>query len=88
LAGGPSTAEGRDQVIGLHRLAGLQQQFQHPAARGGQALLGGDAARLGGLQFSREGGTGDAVIVVIVSASGIDGPWPRGRGAGPPAQAQ
>ncbi len=78
----PVLAIAGDQVIGLHRLAGLQQQLQHPAARRGQPLFGLGATHLG---FGHLGGqrlAGQAVVVMIVIAGAAHAP--EVKAAAPP----
>ncbi|MNN15858.1 hypothetical protein D3C81_1289780 [compost metagenome] len=67
-----------DQVIGLDRLAGRQQQLQHPAARGGHALALGGAAGLDRVDRLRNlGGAGSAVGMIVI-ASNAHAPQLRG----------
>ncbi|MFX7329528.1 hypothetical protein ABTI69_22305, partial [Acinetobacter baumannii] len=61
-----------DQVIGLHRLARLQLQLQHPAKRVGHALYVGGAAPLDG----RNGALHLGGAEVVFSVFRIAGPTP------------
>ena len=61
-------AEGGDQVIGLHRLAGLQQELKHAPPPGGQFFLRLIAAPLGGVELVEHRAFRQVGIIVIMVA--------------------
>ena len=77
------------QVVGFDRMAGPQQQLEHPLARAGQALAAGGALIAGGRELVDEGRAGKAgrggmsVGAVVRHRARRYRAWPRGASGGP-----